>query len=299
MNLYFFGSAINISALYMTAGLGAAISIKSGNLNLGGEGQIYIGGFVCAIILQTFQSVPVVLTLPLSLLLAIIASAAIACLCAFFKLNRNSDFLFTSFISSAAIIPVIDGLIAGPFRSRSDNLLSTPFIPDSARFKAFVPRSPLTIMIAITVAFCIFFFFAINRTSYGRKLTIYGTSPLLAEYAGYNEKKLFYSSALISGGMHGLCGALAVLGVYFTCHSGFYQGIGWNSLSAAMIANSNPLLLIPSSLFMGFITTYANKYAMYANFTFDVSGLIQAAFLFIISFPLYTKQNFIKREAKR
>ena len=51
MNLYYIGSALNLSALYMIAGCGAALSIKSGELNLGGEGQIYLGGFISAVIL--------------------------------------------------------------------------------------------------------------------------------------------------------------------------------------------------------------------------------------------------------
>ena len=51
MNLYYLGSALNLSGLYMIAGSGALISIKSGDFNLGGEGQIYLGGFVSAVLL--------------------------------------------------------------------------------------------------------------------------------------------------------------------------------------------------------------------------------------------------------
>ena len=51
MNVYYLGSALNLSSLYMLAGCGALISIKSGDFNLGGEGQIYLGGFISAIIL--------------------------------------------------------------------------------------------------------------------------------------------------------------------------------------------------------------------------------------------------------
>ena len=55
MNIYYFGSALNLSSIYMIAGAGAAISLKSGKLNLGGEGQIYCGGFVCAVLLNFFS----------------------------------------------------------------------------------------------------------------------------------------------------------------------------------------------------------------------------------------------------
>jgi hypothetical protein len=40
---------------------------------------------------------------------------------------------------------------------------------------------------------------------------------------------------------------------------------------------------------MGFITTYSNKFALYHNFGFDISSLIQAVILFLISFPILQK----------
>ena len=38
---YYIGSMLNTMALLLTAGLGASVAVKSGNMNLGGEGQIY------------------------------------------------------------------------------------------------------------------------------------------------------------------------------------------------------------------------------------------------------------------
>ena len=51
---YSLGIILALSALYMTAGTGNAICLKSGKFNLGGEGQIYAGGFVSAVILDAF-----------------------------------------------------------------------------------------------------------------------------------------------------------------------------------------------------------------------------------------------------
>ena len=135
MNVYYLGSALNLSALYMIAGTGALISIKSGDFNLGGEGQIYLGGFVSAVILANTNLPPFAAVL-LALAAGIACSALLAALSAVFKILRNADFLFTSFIASAAIIPFIDGLISGPARSKTDNLLATAFIPEAVRLPA-------------------------------------------------------------------------------------------------------------------------------------------------------------------
>lgn len=293
MNVYYLGQALNLSALYMIAGSGALISIKSGDFNLGGEGQIYLGGFVSAVVLAKMGEAGVlvngglagaVLAVLVALLAAVLCSALMAGLSAVFKIFRNADFLFTSFIASAAVIPFIDGLIAGPFRSQTDNLLATPFIPESVRLPGLLPPSPLNASFLAALLICAAAWFLLYRTGWGRQLRILGVSPEFSTFAGFACRKLSLTSALSSGALHGLSGAAAILGTYFTCHQGFYSGMGWNAFSAALIAGANPLLLIPSSAFMGFMTTYANRYALFHNFGFDMSSLIQAGILFVIAF---------------
>lgn len=294
MNLFFLGTALNLSSLYMVAGTGASFSIKSGNLNFGGEGQIYLGGFIAAIILAATAFLPAFLAIPIALLAAAATSGLMALFSGILKHTRNADFLFTSFLASSAVIPVIDGLITGPFRSKTDNLLATPFIAQKFRFVSILPPSTLNATFFIAILLCLLFFLLINKTPYGRRLTIYGISPEFSRFAGYNNSHFIYSSAFVSGAMHGLCGAFAVTGTYFTCHNGFYSGIGWSSFSTALLAGANPLLMIPSSLFLGFITTYANRYALYHNAGFDLSSLIQSCILLIISFSLFKIHVFEK-----
>jgi simple sugar transport system permease protein len=291
MNLYYLGSALNLSGLYMIAGCGALISIKSGDFNLGGEGQIYLGGFVSAVILANINLPPFAAVL-LALAAGIACSALLAALSAVFKILRNADFLFTSFIASAAIIPFIDGLISGPARSKTDNLLATAFIPEAVRLPSILEPSPLNASFIFAIALCAAAWFLLFRTGWGRQLCILGTSPEFSRFAGFACKKLTLSSALLSGALHGLTGAAAILGTYFTCHQGFYTGMGWNAFSAALIAGANPLALIPSSFLMGFMITNANRYALFHNFGFDMSGLLQAVILFGIAFPTHVPRRF-------
>ena len=291
MNVYYTGQALNLSALYMIAGSGAVISIKSGNFNLGGEGQIYLGGFVCAVVLAKLNLPWGISVLP-ALLAAIVCSALMAGLSALFKIFRNADFLFTSFIASAAVIPFIDGLVAGPFRSTTDNLLATPFIPEGVRLTSILPPSPLNASFIFALALCAATWLVLNRTAWGRQLCTLGVSSEFSRFAGFANHKLTFGSALFSGALHGLCGGTAILGTYFTCHQGFYSGMGWNAFSAALIAGANPLFLIPSSIFMGVITTYSNKFAIYNNFGFDMSSLLQAVILFGIAFPTHMPERF-------
>jgi len=291
MNIYYLGTALNVSTLFMVAGTGASISLKAGEYNLGGEGQIYLGGFAAAILLTRIGNISPLFALPLAYICSFVLSGILTLLSAILKRYKNADFLFTTYIVSAALIPFIDSLISGKFRSKTENLLATSYIPSQYRLPVIMKPSPLNISALFALGICCFFFFLLFRTCYGRKLCIFGISNNFAAYAGYNSKEITYTSSFISGGMHGLCGALAITGTYYTCHLGFFSGMGWNAFSAALIAGANPLLLIPSSLFMGFVTTYSTKYSLYHNFGFDMSSILQAVILFVISFPFFKKKE--------
>ena len=285
MNLYFIGTVLNLAGLYMIAGLGASISMNSGEFNLGGEGQIYTGGFVAAVILTSpwGSKLPAFIAVTIALIAAFLASALVARLSATLLYYKNADFLFTSFIVSSAIIPLIDGLIVGPFRYKEGNLLATPFLEDRFRFHGVTSISLLNGSFFVAIFLCLIFYYNFKHSSNGRKLCIYGISHQFAIYSGYNSKSIMYTAADASGGMHGICGAVAVCGTYFTCHSGFYMSMGWNSFSAALIAGGNPLLLIVSSLFMSFVVKISETISIFNNFGFDMSGIIQSAVLLTVA----------------
>ena len=55
--MYYFGLMLSMAGIYMLAGLGATLSLKTRQINLAGEGLIYAGGFVTAVFLDFFAKV--------------------------------------------------------------------------------------------------------------------------------------------------------------------------------------------------------------------------------------------------
>lgn len=284
MNIVFFGLIINYTAIYMTAAAGASLSISAGDMNLGGECQIYAGGFITAIVLNLFSNstVPFIPVFTATIL-AMIVSAGITMISALLKKYRGAEFLLTSFIVSCSICPLIDGLITGPFRNKEGSLLATPFIGKQFRLKSLIPPSSLNLYILGAICICIFFWYLMKKTVYGKQLYIFGKANKFAIYSGFSDIKFGFSSAAISGALHGLAGSMAVLGTYFTCHLGFSKGMGWNALAVSLIARANPLLLIPSALFFSILVNTADYLSFMNNFDFDISGIIQGTVLILIT----------------
>lgn len=301
MNLYNLGMILSTAALYMTAGTGIAICMKTGNINLGSEGQIYAGGFICAIFLDLLSkyNCPSAIAVPLGFLAAAIISGILSSISALLQKFRNASFLLTSFIVSAAIIPLIDGLITGPFKSKTSNLIATAFIAKNYRFTQLLPPSAFNGFFFVALFICVTGGLFIYKTQFGKQICIYGKAPDFAKYSGFSSEKIEISTALISGALNGVTGAAAICGTYYSCHGGFYAGMGWNALAVAMIAGLNPYLIIPSSLFFSYVIYTANQFALYHNFDFDISGLIQAIVIFAISIPFISKIKTKKLPEKR
>lgn len=286
---YYFGSMLNTAGFLMTAGLGASIALKSGNMNLGGEGQIYLGGYISALILSIPLQIPPALHFFIALLTSILCGATIASFSAFLKEVRGAEVLLTSFLLSAASLPLIDGLITNANGKANQNLLALPYINEEFKLHSLLPPSPFNASFFIAVILCILTWLLINKTYTGRKIQIWGTAPLFAEYAGFSSAKNSFFSLAASGALHALTGVTAICGTYFTCHKGFYAGMGWNALSAALIVSSNPLALIPASILLSWLYNSADRVGLTQGFGFDISGILQGVVLFSIALRTGTR----------
>ncbi len=287
---YYTGSFLNTAVLLLCAGMGSAISLYSGNLNLGGEAQVYLGGFVTAVLLSKCGSLPPVMLLPV-MIAASAASGLIAFASAALQRLCGITVLLTTFLVSKGVIPIIDNAIATDFRGQSGNLLATPFIGPQFRLAQLLPPSTFNAsvfaVLILLVVFCIFML----RTKGGQKLRIAGIAPEFARYSGFGVEKITDRALFVSGALHGLTGFFAVTGTYFTCHSGFYAGFGWNALTVALIASGSPLLLVPSALILSYIFTASNKLVLTGSLAVDITPVVQAVILLLISARFLLKRN--------
>lgn len=293
-SIYNFGSFLNNACLLMIAGTGASFAIKSGHLNLGGEGQIYLGGYIAAIILTSSWNAPAFVVFTTALVASMAAGAFMSLTSALLYEKRGASVLLTSYIFSLAVIPLIDGTITSSNKFTGSNLLATPFIQQKFRLVKLLSPSPLNISFFIAIIVCIVAYFFIYKTYAGRKMQVWGKSKPFAIYCGYSSVENTTLSLGVTGALHALTGFIAVTGTYYTCHKGFYFGLGWNALSAALIAQSNPLLIIPSSIVLSWLYYSAGTVALTQGFGFDIQSLIEGIILFIVAFP-FIKKNFPKR----
>jgi len=293
-NVISFGNMLNAAVPFILGALGIIIAVKSGSLNLGGEGQVYLGAFIACITalsgsLGIFSAV-------IALLAGSLCSGAAAAISGLCKAKWNTSELITTFLISCAVIPIINFLVTGPFLDPETSLISTRKISENMRFSLILKPSNLNTSVFLAV----FFVFLVNiflyKTKLGYEFRIAGNNELFASYGGINTKLNTITAMAMSGALYGFAGGIAVLGTHYAVIKDFSSGLGWSGLTVALIAGFSPAAVIPCAVFLAWVNSGARIAMQNTGLTYEVAHIVQA-FIFLLSTSIAVK-NFLNKRKK-
>ena len=116
---FHFGNLIQLTIFLLLPSLAAIFPLKTGALNLGGDGQIYAGGLFSTLVLLCFSETQSTTTMIFVLFLATLVAMTTGALLAFvsgWALEKaNISEVVSSFLISAAFIPIGDYLLGSVF----------------------------------------------------------------------------------------------------------------------------------------------------------------------------------------
>ncbi|GHU97386.1 ABC transporter permease [Spirochaetia bacterium] len=281
-NLYYFGNMINSAIPLMFGGLGVSIAMRSGNFNLGGEGQIYAGAFVAAITAIALESLGILGAI-LGILAGALFSGLIAGLSGVFKVQWNTNELITTFLISNALILITNYLVTGPFLDPDTNLQSTRKISGAFHLPQILPPSNLSAALLFAILAVVLVQLFLYSTRAGYEIRISGINLMFAKYGGVNTKGTMALAMFLSGALYGTGGGMAIYGTYFSVMREFSSGLGWNGLAVALIARSRPSLIIPAAIFFAWISSGARMAMQFSDVTFEIASIVQSVVFFLVT----------------
>ena len=293
---YYLGNMINGAIPLVFGGLAVSLAMQGGTFNLGGEGQIYAGGFVttiCAIYLEALGISGALL----ALLAGSLVSGMLSGLSGYFRMRWDTSEFITSFLVSNAVILVINYLVGGPFMDRSTNLIATQKIPVGFRLPAILQPSNLSAALYLAILSVAFVHIYLYKTKSGYTLRMCGNNRVFAQYGGIAVKRYAVLPMFFSGAFYGLGGGIAIFGTYFSCIKEFSAGMGWNGLAVALIAKFKPSLILPAALFFSYLESGARNAMIHSDVTFELASVVQAVVFFLVSSEVL-QQLFIKKGGK-
>ncbi|WP_311028687.1 ABC transporter permease [Mesorhizobium koreense] len=233
--------------------LATAVPLRGGMVNLGGDGQLVIGGLAAALV-AVYVPVPGALRVVAALAAASASSGLYALLAAWGEQRWRVPMLISTLLLNYPAVGLASFLVRFAVRDGTSAMPETPQIEAAARLVE-IDGTGLTSGVAIIVAIGAALIFFDRRTVGGFELRIRGQNVRFAEYGGVDLQRQALSVMFCSGAMAGLVGAIVVTGLQYRFTDGalLTPGYTWSGLMAALLARGEPAATIAAALFFSIL----------------------------------------------
>ncbi len=284
------GASINRAVALALIGLGFILAARANLTNVGGEGQIAVGGIAATAMAlwSPVADLPLGLAVLLPLLAGILAGAVWGGIAGVMKVRfGTNEVISTLLLGFVALLMVYwcvqsTALLRQPQTSSSTLPESLP-IPDATKLPGLTgdPSSPLHFGVILCLLLALATAIVLQRSTFGLRLRAIGLNELAARRAGMPGSILLVVALGIAGGFGGLTGAIMLQGEQFYLKTGFSSGYGFDGLVVGLLSRGSTLGVLAGALFFGFLRSGGISMEIMAGvpsaLTLVIQGLIVIA----------------------
>jgi ABC-type uncharacterized transport system permease subunit len=259
---YAIAASINRSIAFALVGLGFVLANRANLTNVGGEGQIAIGGVAAtAVCLHGgVATLPLGLAFALPMLAACLAGGLWGGLVGWLKVRVGTNEVISSLMLSFIAVWLLYGSVQSEALLRqpmttSSTLPESLEIPDPTKLPLLTGNAgmplhiglPLALLLAVAVAV------VLHRTVFGLRLRAVGLNPLAARRAGIAIAPAIVGVFFAAGALGGLAGAMMLQGEQYSLKAGFSSGYGFDGLVVGLLARGSVTGVLAGALLFGFM----------------------------------------------
>ncbi len=289
-------------AILLCVSLAVTPAFKMRFWNVGGEGQILIGGLAtaaCMILLG--DKIPNWLLIIVMVVASILAGAIWGGIPAICKAKWNTnETLFTLMMNYVATQLVAFMVIvwevpkgAGKIGIINQNTCAG-WLPQIGSYK-------YLLNILIVAVLTVVMYFYLTRSKQGYEISVVGESERTARYVGIKVGKVIVRTMMLSGGLCGLAGLLLVGGTDHTITTTIAGGRGFTAVMVAWLAKFNPLVMVFTSFLLVFLSRGASEITTIYGLNHSFGDILTGIILFFIigsEFFISYRLSFLKNTKK-
>ncbi len=277
-------------------GLSYALANRCGLINIGAEGQLYMGGFLATAVGIYFKGLPVFIHLPLAIISGFIGGGLWGFLAGWLKVKFGASEIITTIMLNYVAIHWVTYLVTGPMKEPPGTFPQTPVVELSAQLPRIVPGTRLHLGLLVAILAVLFYYYFLWRTTIGYETRVVGLNSEAARYAGINLGRNSVLAMFIAGGFAGLAGMSEILGIQQRMFQMFSPGYGFDGIAVALLGQNTPIGIILSGLLFGILRSGANKMQMAAEVPNAIIYIIQSlVIIFVVGSNMF---NIMSRKRK-
>jgi general nucleoside transport system permease protein len=250
------------AAPLLLVGVGICIAFRANVLNIGGEGQLAVGGLAGSATALALPHLPSVVLIPLVLLAGAAGGAVWGAIPGAFKAYFNVNEILSTIMLNLVAVQVMNYLLAGPMVDKTQNstyglIPETRLLPHNSWLPILIHGTQLHLGVVIAVIVAVAAYVLLWRTNFGFRLRAVGISREASKYSGIHVKRTITVAMALSGAMCGLGGSMLVFGsiahrmVTDGSLTGFTGSDGFNGIVVALFGALSPLWTILSAFLFG------------------------------------------------
>ncbi len=282
-------------AILLCVSLAVTPAFKMRFWNIGGEGQILVGGLAtaaCMILLG--DKIPNWLLIALMVISSLLAGAIWGAIPAICKAKwGTNETLFTLMMNYVATQLVAYFVILWEVPKGAGKIgiinqaTQAGWLPQIGKYKYLLN---ILIVAALTIAMYIY----LTRSKHGYEIAVVGQSERTARYVGIKVGKVIVRTMILSGALCGLAGLLLVGGTDHTITTTIADGRGFTAVMVSWLANFNPL----SMIFTSFLLVFLNRGASEISTDFGLNHAFGDILTGIILFFIIGSEFFIRYQIR-
>ena len=271
------------TAILLLISLALTPAFKMKFWNIGGEGQVLMGGLATAACMICLgDKVPNAVLILLMVISGIGAGIVWGVIPAFFKAKWNTNetlsTLMMNYIATQLVaffiivweVPKGSGKIG--IINQNSNAGWLPQLFDS--------KYLLPIIIALIVM--VFMYIYLNYTKHGYEISVVGESENTAKYVGIKVPKVIIRTMMLSGAVCGLAGLLLVGGINHTVTTTIAGGQGFTAVLVSWMSKFNPLIMMFSSTLIIFMSRGAGEISTAYGLNHSYADILTGIILFFL-----------------
>jgi ABC-type uncharacterized transport system permease subunit len=260
--------------------LAVALPSRVGLINVGGEGQLYIGAAFATWGALTLRDLPAWVLLPLMMLLGMLGGALWAFVPGYLKAIGLVNETITTLLLNSVAPKIVGFLIFGFWHSAMDTVKTANFVPAALLPTFFGTRIHLGLVFAVVLL--ALFWFAMRCTCWGLEMRAIGGNPQAARRNGIPVKGYLVTVMCIGGAIAGLAGMAQVSGFYGVLLLNFSTGLGFMGFLICWLAGGEPIGILLMSFVVAIITTGGNLLQLTRDLPYAVINILLACTLFVV-----------------
>ncbi len=289
---YAVAASINRTLALALVGMGFVIAQRANLTNVGGEGQIAVGG-IAATAVSLYggaAALPMPLSFLLPMLAAMLAGGLWGGIAGLLKAKAGTNEVISTLLLSFVAVWMVYGAV------QSESLLRQPMtntatlpesqeIPQATKLPLLSADAdtPLNVGLPIALLLAAVVAVALDKTVWGLHLRAIGLNTVAARRAGLRIAPTIMHVLFLAGAFGGLAGAFMLQGDQGSLKARFSSGYGFDGLVVGLLARGSIPGVVAAALLFGFLRSGGISMEMQAGVPSALVLVIQGLIILLLA----------------